>query len=277
MSRITWVLCVVWGAGTPHMLVAQMRPDQPPTYAPAAPSLVPSEDVVGAFRSKYQAVGEPRFILFWNVSFDDATQSVQEEVEVTREIPAGQPQRQEDSSVRDDASGPGQLHSRTTRIANPAKYHVGLNARDAAQLEAVFREALRSAGVHLLDRATSIRMTAAQRDRHGEDPKLIETDAVLDKADVLLEIVLVQDFNSPLGRGFKVSATNVKAGTEMASIYTLAQPKLVLSRGHYVATDDGFVWQEPSIRVPTAAEVGATLADDVMRALGVALPAVTHK
>lgn len=224
------------------------------------------EDPNQAFRARYEASGAPRVMVFWNVSFNDQTQSASRQVEITRDIAPGE-MREEGG-----ASGPGQVHMTTSQTIDPAKRHARLSERDAARLETAFREGLRGAGVRLIDRATSVRFMAADRDRNGGDPKLIETDAVRANTEVLLEVLLVRDFMSPLGRGFIVRAIDVSDGAEVAQVYTLAMPALPAPQGHYELTDDGFRWQSAPPQIPAPEQIGTTLANEVLTALEPVLP-----
>src|SRR6185437_5759642 len=139
-----------------------------------------------------------------------------------------------------------------------------------------FRNELLVANVRILDRATNIRFMEARHDRTGVDPKLIEADAVLGKADILLQVLLVPDTDSPLDTGFQVSALRVRTGAEIASLYTLALPNLSAAPGQYVATDSGFVWEQTPAPTPDASDIGIKLADEVMEKLGPVLIAREH-
>lgn len=81
-------------------------------------------------------------------------------------------------------------------------------------------------------------------------------------------MLLIPDANSPLDTGFGVSALRVKTGAEIAALYTLALPSLSAAPGRYVATDGGFVWEQPPTPTPDAGEIGIKLADEVMEKLG---------
>ena len=264
MGRLRIVLLIgsgIFGTGLVH---AQMRGGQPPTLSPPAAATVQAPDVVGPFRTQYQAAGSPRIVLFWNVSFDDTTESPRADVtvrgaEVYPFVSEGGDHGPRALGMRAHASG----------YLDPAKRGSGsLSERDLAQLDSAFRNELLAANVRILDRATTIRFMQAQHDRTGVDPKLIEADAVLGKADILLQVLLVPDANSPLGTGFNVSALRVKTGAEIASLYTLALPNLSAEAGHYVATDSGFIWEQPPAPTPDAGEIGLKLADEVMEKIG---------
>jgi hypothetical protein len=256
---------------------AQWRDDQQPVVAPAIvrPSSIP--DVIAPFKSQYQAAGEPRILLFWNVSFDDATETNRENVDTTRRTstdsatgldkqtngPAG------NATLHESDDKKSETIERVTgsRLVDPAKQPNGLTSRNAVELETAFREHLQSAGVRLMNRSASIRLTQADKDRERVDPKLIEADAVLAKADLLLEVVMVPDQSTPLGAGFKITMTDIKSGAEVFSIYTAARPEIPQLPSRYVVTDSGFEKRQPHIQV-TASDVGVALARAVMRSAG---------
>lgn len=264
MGRLPTVLLIGSGVVVVGLAQAQMRPGQPPTLSPPEAPPVQAPDVVGPFRTQYQAAGSPRIVLFWNVSFDDTTESPRADVTVRgAEV---YPFVSEDGDRRLRALG---MRAHASGYLDPAKRGSGsLSERDLAQIDSAFRNELLAASVRILDRATTIRFMEAQHDRTGVDPKLIEADAVLGKADILLQVLLVPDADSPLDTGFNVSALRVKTGAEIASLYTRALPNLSAAPGHYVATESGFLWEQPPAPTPDAGEIGIKLADEAMEKLG---------
>jgi hypothetical protein len=80
------VVVVVVGlvANLPGRSQAQWRDNQPAVVTPQVQQYAPPPDVVGPFKSEYQAAGEPSILLFWNVAFDDATETRRQNVEVTK-------------------------------------------------------------------------------------------------------------------------------------------------------------------------------------------------
>ncbi len=240
---------------------AQQAPPRSTSESPSSAAVADGvdQDAVSQFESRYQAAGSPRILLFWNVSFDDATRSTEVTVDVNQALG--------DQGV----NGPLNVHSTFNTALDPAKHHPEIAPREAAVLESAFRQRLHDSGVRFIDRAVGVRFEAAENDREGVDPKLIESDAIRGKADILLEIVMVRDLSSPLGRGFRVKATSVATAEEMSFLYTLAQPLAPLRTGRYVGTEDGFKWQGPPPWVPSVDQVGRTLAQEVMGALAPSL------
>jgi hypothetical protein len=253
---------------------AQLRSGQPEVASPLARPTAPVIDL-SAFKSRYQDAGAPRVLLFWNVAFDDETDTQHQQYDHTDN-------RNSSSSTSLDKQTAGEAgeanlkefdgkdahtvdHVAGVRPINAAKHAALLNSVTAVQLESAFRRTLQRAQVQLLGRDFSLRMTQAEKDRRDVDPKLIESDAIVARAGWLLEVLTIPDASGPLGVGFKVTLTDVKSGSELASFFSVARPVLPPVVGYYAATDHGFEWRQPRQMV-TADQVGAALAIEVMRA-----------
>jgi hypothetical protein len=285
MHNPWWSVLVAVGLTASNPVSSQMRAGQPPVLERPSQPEPPPPDVLGTFKGEYKTAGEPRVLLFWNVAFDDETEIGHEEVTYVKRStsaslndlnkqtqgPVGAATLRENDSKSIDR----EEHVKTTLEADPAKVHSNLDLRNEAQLEVDFRQQLHAAGVRLLDRSTVMRFTQARLDRGHIDPKLIESDAVLGKADLLLEVLMIPDPAAPLGAGFKITATNIKDGAEILTFYTLGRPIQAVPAGHYVATDHGFAWQQPQIPRPNVSDVAITLASQVLRKVGAALPVRT--
>jgi hypothetical protein len=250
-----------WGLTGCALLIGLTAPELAAAQTPSAPeraafdALPKDVETLRQFEAQYRAAHSPRILLFWNVSFDDETRSTEAAVEVTETTHLEQ---------SGNSDTPAEVHASFNTAFDTAKQHPRIAPREEAMLESAFRQSLHERGVRLLDRAVSLRFTAAERDREGVDRKLIESDAVKGKADILLEILMVKDFDSALGRGFKVIATQVGTGEEITSFYTRAQPPAPPRTGRYVGTDEGFKYQPPPPWVPPVDQVGRTLAEEVL-------------
>jgi hypothetical protein len=257
-------------------VVAQYRADEPEvTSSPVAqPRAVPHN--LEEFRADYRRAGKPRIALFWNVAFDDATQTERQNVDRTRTtrseastgldketsgLAGASTLRENHQDGRDDVE-----RITGSRIVDPAKGPMPLSTVYAVELETAFRRQLQSVDVELVSRNFNIRVVKAERDRAGIDPKLIEADAVTGRSDWLLEILLVCDQRAPLGVGFKVSITDVKSGSELLSMYTAARPQLVTLPSYYVATGSGFELRHPT-RQPSVSDIGVSLAREIMESV----------
>jgi hypothetical protein len=255
---------------------AQYRSNQPAVMTPPVTQPRAASNTVEEFEADYRAAGRPRVSLFWNVAFDDSTETERQNIDRT------QRSRSESSSdlntlnsgVAGDATAREQDqkstevvdHTTSSRPLVPAKRAVPLDTVTAVELEAAFRRQLQVAGVRLINRDFNIRITQADLDRGAIDPKLIEADAVSAHSDWLLEILMVPDARTVLGIGFKVTVTGVNAGTELLSIYTAANPQVASLPSYYVATASGFELRQPT-RQLSADDVGVSLAREIMESL----------
>lgn len=207
------------------------------------------------FATAYRNAGEPRLMIFWGRHLDDALDSARVQREVT-EVSASR----------------GRARVETTKDEytreSPSTF---LRERDAAQLEASFKRSLQAAGAKLIDRNASMRSIQATGDRHERNAQLTEADAILDKADLLVEIAFVHDIDAYLGYGFKVAVKSLRSGRELTTFYTTASPPQRRVAGRYVAGDEGFQWVEGVAPAPTVAEVGIELAQSVQQQLAAVL------
>lgn len=255
--------------------LAQYRSDQPTVMTPPVAQPRAASNTVEEFRADYRAAGRPRVSLFWNVAFDDSTETERQNIDQTQssrfESSSGRDTQNNgvagDSTAREQDQKSTEVvdHTTSSRALNPAKRAVPLDTVTAVELETAFRRQFQAAEVRLVNRDFNIRITQADRDRGAIDPKLIEADAVSDHSDWLLEILMVPDVQTSLGIGFKVTVTDVNSGTELLSIYT-ARPQLETPPSYYVATASGFELRHPQ-RQPSADDVGGSLAREIMESM----------
>jgi hypothetical protein len=259
---------------------AQMRPDQPLVLTPPPPpaaALVP--DFAGEFRPRYTAAGEPRIMLFWNVELSDRTRSDvvlndHASVSGSKTINA---QRQTSRGWDGSSStlqGNAQVQAQGQREISVGERQdarrADLAARDAARLQRAFEGQMRAGGTQLIDRALATRTAAVQKGAPADGQKQAEAEALRGKADLLLQVLLVPDTNTPLGYGFDVVVRRVDTGAVLTGLYTLALPLAPQPQSQYAATDRGFVPRTPP--PPSLEAIGAQLAGEVMNELGPTLP-----
>jgi hypothetical protein len=269
---VATVIAVLSGSST----FAQYRPDQAPvTQAPVVQPR-PRPNALEEFKADYRAAGEPRVLLFWNVAFDDSTETEHQNIEQTRSSRSQSSTSLEKktngaagaATLREDDQNSKDMMDRVSgsRAVNPAKHSAPIDTVASVELETSFRRQLQVGAVRLVNRDFNIRLTQAAKDRSGVDPKLLEADAVADHSDWLLEILMVPDRGTPLGVGFKVTVTDVRNGTELLSLYSAARPQLETLPSYYAATPSGFELQHPRLQ-PTVADVGISLAREIMESL----------
>lgn len=268
------VLLVALAASSVH---AQWREGELPVVTPVAPAAPAPQDVVTPFRHAYQAAGRPRVVLLWNRELTDQTSTATM-------------QRLE---IQDTASGRGGGSSQTTAgfagsastyersgasnrslvasagtvvLAAPARA-TALSEREAAMLEQAFLSAMGRGGMRFIDRALVMRTTAASQHRGGGDQQLIETDALMKHGDMIMEVLLVDDKEAPLGYAFNVRLKDLHQGFAASTVYSRAIPTpRAQPAGHWQAGADGYEYR-PNVPQLKIADIGEALARDVMAGL----------
>ena len=260
------------------------RPDERPVLEPPkrleAP---PPRDVVPAFATLYANAGSPRIAMLWNRTLSDRTALISEERQVLRDTRTSSNSSTEKSTsgvagdVRlkeaDGRSDRTRVQTRVTApIAEPGR-RIGLEERHALMVERAFMAEMNRAGVRFVDRSLAMRSTAAAQHRSGGDAQLIEMDALLKFADLLLEVVWIEDREAPSGYAFDVRTKDLQSGQELTSVYTRGIPvRRAQPAGAWVAGKAGYEFAlPPPPPEPTPADVGTAASHDVMRSLGAVL------
>lgn len=266
--------------------LAQYRDGQP-VIAPTPTATEPrAQNIVPIFLDVYRTAGRPRIALLWNREFTDQSHSTVIDKHVTRESGTSSAnsldktsQGAAESAVLKDA---GESFDRSKTVTATKTFEaeraraVALAERHSAMLQRNFAAEMNRGGVQFIDRALAMRSTAAAQHRGGGDPRLIEADALLGRADMLLEILMIADKDAPAAHGFDVRVKDLKRGTEVASVYSRAVPPAPRQGpGGWVAGSNGYEFKTapaPAAQVGPD-QIGAALARDVMFVLGSALEA----
>lgn len=253
--------------------------DRPVIEPPQRPQAAPPRDIVPDFAQAYRKAGFPKIVLLWNRSISDQNQLATMEKKVTRESGTSGRNRSEKSTS--DGAGALTLADEDSRfdrtktqtrmnvaIAEPSR-RIGLEERHAVMVERAFVAEMNRAGVSFVDRALAMRATAATKHRAGGDQQLIETDAIYGFAELLMEVVWIEDKDAPAGYAFDVRTKNLKTGQEVGSLYSRGigwrPPR---GDGGWVAGKDGFEYRPaPAVAAPGLGEVGTAVSHDVMRTL----------
>lgn len=274
------LLCTLAAAciAAPSLAASPYREDAPPVMQP--PPLAAPVDIITPaikhFQARYQTTGRPRIALFWNVELVD---SLEDQMVKTRRLSGGT--HESVNSLEETTAGEagkaklveGEAKSSidltatetTRRISANVKRRTELSERDMWKTETSFTSTMREAGVRFIDRNTILRTSALTEGT--ENTRALETRALLGKADLLMEVLMTQDPDAPLGWGFRMNLRNIKTGEDRASLYTEALPIISTpSRTRFHATDTGFtkVVEEPQA---TVQDVGRALAVEVMSAI----------
>jgi hypothetical protein len=254
--------------------------DQPVVERPVdAPKAAPF-DVAPRFAEAYRRAGQPRIVLLWNRMINENASARVVEETVKRE--GG---KRSDSGSERTTQGPNES-ARTTendsitdrsetvtsgkRVIDDIDRKTNLSERQEVMLQRGFAAEMNRGGVQFIDRALVMRTTSVSPQHISGDAKLLEIDALLRHGDVVLEILMVQDADSPIGYGFDVRAKDLRRGQEITTLYSRAIPAQPLrGSGIWVPGTNGYEFQiPPAPPPPSPAQVGLALARDVMLALG---------
>lgn len=269
-----WAVVILTVLGAAVIADAQWREGQLPVLTP--PALVkPAEkpDYAAKFLGAYTAARKPKVILFWNRKFDDRFSAPTQDVDITRKDKRRNYRYFEQATKKpagtatmfdgDEFSSETKVHTKRTEVMEAPERQTDLSERNSIELETAFREQMRRGGVSFVDRDTVVRTTHAKGATKSNDPKEVETTAVLESADLLLEILFVPDSDGPIGYGFRVSVRNIESGVESVAFYTLGRPWVPALPGRYVATTKGYEWSQSKAQAGIQ-DVGAALADELM-------------
>ncbi len=130
------------------------------------------------------------------------------------------------------------------------------------------------AGARIVDRATIFRlMSFEQPNTSGLAGSIstnrVETGALKQYADILLELLVVADPEAPSGYAFRATAKRVVDGSLVATAYVDGSEIGKNERPRYVATDRGYVKEVRPL--PTVVETSEALALAVMQSMAGAL------
>lgn len=259
---------------------AQRADERPVMTPPPRQQTQASRDIVPDFGVIYRSAGSPKVVLLWNRTLSDQSQTAIQQKKVSREVGMSSASRTEKStagaagnmSTRDDDSKFDKTKTETSMsvaVSEPLR-RIALEERHAVMVERAFVAEMNRAGVNFVDRALAMRSTAASTHRSGGDQQLIETDAIQKYADLLMEVLWIEDKEAPAGYAFDVRTKNLKTGQEISSVYTQGfGPPPPPREGGWVAGKVGYEYaQPPPAPAPSPANVGASVSHDVMRTLG---------
>jgi hypothetical protein len=261
------------------------RPGDGVVLQPAAPRASEPVDPVPAFAKAYARAGRPRIVLYWNRSLSSAIQSdhfsrTTNEVSASAranasEVQAGRTTRYD---IHGRLNGSQTITTSQGVVGDNTGRAMPLSERDAAMLEATFMSSIAKAGVNFVDRTMIIRAMAAAEHPTDAEPRLNETRSLINYADLLLQVILVSDYEAPLGSGFRISLTDIGTGEKLMTLYSRAIPDVAVAPlGRWIGTDHGYVYEAPPPASVSAESVGTALGRDVMLTLTQSFGAMAQK
>ena len=206
------------------------RQGQPPVLTPVPtpePTVVmqvevPAPQTRDAFRAAYRRAGSPRLAVFWNRVFSDRLRDMEASDRVVLE------------TSRTKASGGADKtfsERQTGRVVVKAESRTDTGSRSSPvteigefRFQVGYLQPLIRAGANVIDRATIMRITDAERRLQDsavplDDRQLIEITALRDHADLLIQITLSPSAESKTGVFFHVTILEVKTGRIRASFF----------------------------------------------------------
>lgn len=218
------------------------------------------------FSDAYKFANEPRMVIFLNRSLSD---------EVSEWVPLGRISVSGEGTISKSGKNAGKS-SYNEKIMGPvaitAEEYTGIGGERAPieegylwAFEDGFTRAFLQTNARLLDRATIMRALAASKDK-GMGPKQVEMDALSDKADIYIEILIARSPGAQYGYEFKATAKEVKTGRILANSTSLnwrkkTQDKIVVTSAGYEIVNS----QEQEL--PGVGELSKDLAIDLMNTL----------
>lgn len=251
---------------------SQYRKDVPATLAPVpAPDLTA---VTSDFAKAYAQAKKPRIVVFWNRAVDDDLTTSYEaharitnraDIQTSASVDAGRARR----SAYADARGSGSLDQTIEAVVgvrNTEKPERASGPSESIEWQMLsgFQQPLTDAGATVVDRATIMRTSkAGMAADMTPNIQAIEATALAEKADLIIEVLMNQDSESPSGYAYRIEAKEVSTGRVVAS-FTSNAALLPFTKKYY-ANERGFV-----AAPPPADEVGAQLGLALMERLAAA-------
>ena len=256
-----------------------VTPVPPPT--PAAVSIAtaagPEQPAVKddvdaqAFRDSYRKAGSPRIAIFLNRALSD---DVREWKAYSRQVVSVS------NSGTSTTKGNSTITKSSGGVAIGRQYYQEEPGRvDPGEgwmwrFEDGFLEPFLANGVRVVDRATIMRLAAASSAKQGSvhDPvsvKQIEIQALQDKADLFIEILIREDAAADLGYEFKATAKEVRTGIIKVNVTSREWSKQEGAVKTARATSEGYTFSTSGSEegFPAVEVVASGLASTTLKSL----------
>jgi hypothetical protein len=252
---------------------AQYGDGLPAVRTPPAPPVVAKPNIGAAFAAAYQQAGRPRIAIFWNRALSDDTNAQYETYDRTVTDTEDHQSSSSDNTATESGgasiSNTDRLKKVTTdRVTGSRMVSTDDSRSDMAEstawrIESSFYNPFLTAGARFIDRNMAMRTVhGGKRGTGGPDVVALETSALLGKADLLMEVLMSPDGDSPIGCRFRVTVKDVKSGQIIGLLSTRAIPPTE-SHTRYVAAPTGF--QKVTTRAtPNLEEFAQRLAEETM-------------
>lgn len=260
---------VVYRSGLPAVLAPKLE-------APAATprTLIPSALVRETFRRGYQRIGSPRLALFWNREFGDRLRELEVDSRLTVRVDTNE--ETGEAGVAAGTRKKGELTAAVERRAGSGPQGPPAAGAGGRMFQAGFLQPLIEEGARIVDRAVIMRLTDAARRLDGsavplDDRQLVETVALKDHVDMLIQVAQHPSAETGSGTSFHVSLIDVGTGRVRASFVHDAGVKSPPPKKIWRAVNGGYVEVEEDGRAGPvkidSERVGRALAERTMTVL----------
>ena len=253
--------------------------EAPPETAPvvAVQVEVPSGLVRDVFRRAYRDSGSPRLAVFWNRVFSDGLRDMVANEQIVIEATSAKATGDADKAFSERETDRVAIRAETRRDDGARRSPV--TEIGEFRFQAGYLQPLIEEGAKVIDRAAVMRLTdAAHRQSDAavplDDRQLVETAALKDHADLLIQIALSPSIESETGVFFSVSIVEIQTGQIRATFFhdgtfsppTKAPPNQVWKavRGGYILVTEDQEEEETKIDLE---QMGRILAEETMIAL----------
>jgi len=284
MSIKCWVYLL--GAATMALHASAMlaregllREGQPEVLVPATPEapVDDSRQLVMSFAKAYAEHGEPRIAIFWNRAFSEQLKEIRKTEKVKRKETGGG----KTVESQEDGTG-GTVEESSVRQTEVTRERLDETVVDTGRregpeermtwvLEDAVVRALTASGARVVDRSAAMRFTVGERGADGRtvDALQTETIALLDKSDLLLEILMTNDPNAPSQLLYRVLVKEVGSARMLASAVTDGRPPAQAGKRKLQVGSSGYEpVPEPE---PTVGDIARQLSRHVLRTMVAAL------
>ncbi|MFQ5417323.1 MAG: hypothetical protein ACE5FL_09785 [Myxococcota bacterium] len=242
------------------------------------------DEILDEFKSAYRAIGSARLSIYLNRKLSDDVREWNVVLGITRAESEATARTSDETAELTEQMGSGemQIHS------GPAPDGSRSSPRETWmwEFEHGFMKPFLETRCRLIDRATILRLTAADAVRPGEEyaipaTKRIETQALRGHVDVFIELLVTRSASSPHGYEFRATAKEVDKGQILADVTSLGREsrRVIRVRGdgyeivpgrsrpsarELFVTDHGY---EVVDKLPTVGEASRELALQLMQEL----------
>jgi hypothetical protein len=241
------------------------------TAVQMAPAPAPNAFDAPAFRKSYRKAGSPRIAIFLNRTLSDDVREWRAYSRQVVSVGHAETSTSEGSTTQTNSSGGVAIGSQYYQ-EEPGRVDPGEGWM--WRFEDGFLEPFLANGVNVVDRATIMRLAAAEYGRQGNahDPvsvKQIEVQALKDKADLFIEILIREDAAADLGYEFKATAKEIETGIIRANVTSREWAGLRVPVKTASATSEGYTFSaaEGEGDMPAIGAVAEHLAELTMTSM----------